>query len=213
MTRNGSGYDATAWFAVPVDPKKVDAVIFVITDRTGKVIGRIRKPVETSMTKAGIRIDKLPKGAKVSAYTVNGHGTSPRAPRYANLRHVDTRRNRTLLPSGGYRLLGSPLGDNVIFEGASAAFTPTAKDELDRVAKLAKRKGGQLYITGFARRNGINSDGWLLRLSKRRAEAVANYLADQGVTSWINWNGVGPATETIGTPENRNVTIRWAPIS
>jgi outer membrane protein OmpA-like peptidoglycan-associated protein len=213
MTRNGSGYDATAWFAVPVDPKKVDAVIFVITDRTGKVIGRIRKPVETSMTKAGIRIDKLPKGAKVSAYTDNRHGVSPRAPRYANVRHADTRRNRTLLPSGGYRLLGSPLGDNVIFEGASAAFTPTAKDELDRVAKLAKRKGGQLYITGFARRNGINSDGWLLRLSKRRAEAVANYLADQGVTSWINWNGVGPATETIGTPENRNVTIRWAPIS
>jgi outer membrane protein OmpA-like peptidoglycan-associated protein len=210
---DGTGYDATAWFAVPVDPKKVDAVIFVITDRTGKVIGRIRKPVETSMTKAGIRIDTLPKGAKVSAYTVNRHGVSPRAPRYANLRHVDTRKNRTLLPSGGYRLLGSPLGDNIIFDGASAAFTPTAKAELDRVAKLAKRKGGQLYITGFARRNGINSDGWLLRLSKRRAEAVAKYLADQGVISWITWNGVGPATETIGTSENRNVVIRWAPIS
>jgi outer membrane protein OmpA-like peptidoglycan-associated protein len=212
VTKNGSGHTAEAWFAVPVDPKKVDAVIFVITDRTGKVIGRIRKPVTASMVKASMRIDKLPKGAKVSAYTVNRHGVSPRAPHYANVRHVDTRKNRTLLPSGGYRLLGSPLGDNVIFDGASAAFTPTAKAELDRVAILAKRKGGQLYITGFARRNGINSDGWLLRLSKRRAEAVAKYLADRGVTSWITWNGVGAATPYIGTPQHRNVTIRWAPV-
>ena len=209
---DGSGYDATAWFAVPVDPSKVDAVIFVITDRNGNVIGRIRKPVTDSMTKATMRIDKLPKGAKVSAYTVNRHGVSPRAPRYANVRHVDTRRNRTALPNGSYRLLGSPLGEDVIFEGASHVLTADAKTELDRLASIAKRKGGQLYITGFARRNGINSDGWLLRLSKRRAEAVATYLADRGVTGWITWNGVGPATQTIGTPENRNVVIRWAPV-
>ena len=209
---DGSGYDATAWFAVPVDPSKVDAVIFVITDRNGNVIGRIRKPVTDSMTNATMRIDKLPKGAKVSAYTVNRHGVSPRAPRYANVRHVDTRRNRTALPNGGYRLLGSPLGEDVIFEGASHVLTADAKTELDRLASIAKRKGGQLYITGFARRNGINSDGWLLRLSKRRAEAVATYLADRGVTGWITWNGVGPATQTIGTPENRNVVIRWAPV-
>ena len=209
---DGSGYDATAWFAVPVDPSKVDAVIFVITDRNGNVIGRIRKPVTDSMTKATMRIDKLPKGAKVSAYTVNRHGVSPRAPRYANVRHVDTRRNRTALPNGSYRLLGSPLGEDVIFEGASHVLTADAKTELDRLASIAKRKGGQLYITGFARRNGINSDGWLLRLSKRRAEAVATYLADRGVTGWITWNGVGPATQTIGTPENRNVAIRWAPV-
>ena len=41
---------------------------------------------------------------------------------------------------------------------------------------------------------------------------LARYLADRGVTGWITWNGVGPATQTIGTPENRNVVIRWAPV-
>jgi hypothetical protein len=32
------------------------------------------------------------------------------------------------------------------------------------------------------------------------------------VTSWITWNGVGAATPYIGTPQHRNVTIRWAPV-
>lgn len=211
VDRRDNGYDATAWFAMPVDPKKVDAVIFIITDRKGNVIGRIRKPVGDTTTKVGIRIDTLPKGAKVTAYTLNRHGVSPRAPHYANVRHVDTRANRTMLPNGGYRLRGAPLGEPILFAGASHALTPDAKAELDRVAAAAKRNGGQLYITGFARRNGINSDGWLLRLSKRRAETVARYLADQGVTRWISWNGVGAATPYIGSNEHRNVQITWAP--
>ena len=77
---------------------------------------------------------------------------------------------------------------------------------------LASKKGGLLYVTGFARRNGVDSDVWLKRLSERRALAVARYLDAHGVTGWIHWIGLGAVTPYIGTPENRNVVIRWAPV-
>ena len=207
---DGNGYTAEAWFAVPVNPKTVIAVVFVIRDRSGKITDRIVRPVTKPTDVVRMRIDTLPKGSKVSAYTINRHGVSPHAPKYSNIRRQDTRRNATRLPNGGFALLGSELGSPVLFDGASADITAAGRVELNRIAKIARRKGGNVYVTGFARRNGIDSDAWLLRLSQRRAENVSHYLADRGVTSWISWSGVGAATSYIGAPTDRRVDIRWA---
>ena len=204
--------NATAYFSQAVNPRIVEAVVFVVRDANGNVIQTITKRVVGNTTKVGIRVANLPKGAKVSAYTINRHGVSAHAPSGANVVHGDTRASRRPLPNGSYALRGTGLGSDIIFEAASAEITKAGRHELDRVVALASKKGGLLYVTGFARRNGVDSDVWLKRLSERRALAVARYLDAHGVTGWIHWIGLGAVTPYIGTPENRNVVIRWAPV-
>ena len=99
--------NATAYFSQAVNPRIVEAVVFVVRDANGNVIQTITKRVVGNTTKVGIRVANLPKGAKVSAYTINRHGVSAHAPSGANVVHGDTRASRRPLPNGSCAAPGS----------------------------------------------------------------------------------------------------------
>jgi hypothetical protein len=70
------------------------------------------------------------------------------------------------------------------------------------MAVTAKKRGGLVYVTGFAQR-GERKSAWMLEpLARARAEAVAKYLSRLGVRQWITFHG------TTSRP-----TSGWKPIT
>ncbi len=104
---------------------------------------------------------------------------------------------------------------NIQFESGSARLLPASKQELDELVRiLQQRPKWQLDILGHTDNVGSSSSN--LRLSKRRAKAVADYLKRKGVNpERMNARGVGEAypkhsnrTKT-GRLKNRRVEFRF----
>jgi OmpA-OmpF porin, OOP family len=113
--------------------------------------------------------------------------------------------------SGG---AGVPLSFLIVFEYNSSEFTDTARQQLDGVAEAIKSRelsGSRFKLEGHT--DVIGSEAYNLDLSKRRAEAVLNYLVEaHGISrSLLSSVGVGerdlydPANPTA--EENRRVRI------
>ncbi|MGZ2747964.1 OmpA family protein [Burkholderia stagnalis] len=74
------------------------------------------------------------------------------------------------------------LAADALFATGQATLMPTARASLD---KLLSERGGhafsQVSVTGFT--DSVGDDAYNLALSQRRAETVANYLKERGVTA------------------------------
>ena len=117
---------------------------------------------------------------------------------------------------GGEAILVN-LPDGVTFATGSYTISPGFKDLLDRVAESLRQYPNSLVdVYGHTDTVGSASSNQLL--SERRAQAVANYLTQQGVaSSRIRWMGFGETQLAVQTadgvnePLNRRVEIKIIP--
>ena len=106
-------------------------------------------------------------------------------------------------------LVGEKLSDGIIFDADSPKLDATDKRELDRVATVMAKRGGLVLVSGFARKNGIDSAEYLKNLSLSRARNVSDYLVAKGVRVSMRYEGFGAVTKNIGTSVQRKVELRW----
>ena len=106
-------------------------------------------------------------------------------------------------------LVGEKLSDGIIFDADSPKLDATDKRELDRVATVMAKRGGLVLVSGFARKNGIDSAEYLKNLSLKRARNVSDYLVAKGIRVSMRYEGFGAVTKDIGTSVQRKVELRW----
>jgi outer membrane protein OmpA-like peptidoglycan-associated protein len=111
------------------------------------------------------------------------------------------------------------LPDGVTFDVNSYTIKPAFRDTLDTVANSLRTYPDSL-IDVYGHTDSTGSDAYNQTLSERRAQAVANYLSAQGVSSArIRWQGFGETAPIAdnSTPEgralNRRVEIKIIPIT
>ena len=117
---------------------------------------------------------------------------------------------------GGEAILVN-LPDGVTFATGSYSISPGFRDLLDRVATSLRQYPNSLVdVYGYTDTVGTSSSNQLL--SERRAQAVANYLIQQGVaSSRIRSMGFGETNLAVQTgdgvnePLNRRVEIKIIP--
>lgn len=100
--------------------------------------------------------------------------------------------------------------ENVNFNVNSANLTEEAKEALDQVASdlRSDSSGRAIEIGGHTSPEG-NEEANLV-LSQKRAESVANYLKDQGVTNKMTAKGYGSGSQISDNfSENRRVELLW----
>lgn len=103
----------------------------------------------------------------------------------------------------------------VTFEYNSATLTPQAMDVLDGVAAsfISYPDKKDIEVQGHTSSEG--SKAYNLKLSKRRSQAVVNYLQSKGVTNKLIATGYGEAQPIAdnrteeGRAQNRRVVLVW----
>jgi outer membrane protein OmpA-like peptidoglycan-associated protein len=123
----------------------------------------------------------------------------------------------TETPDGEGILVNLPNG--VTFAVDSTTITPTFQSTLDQIAaSLTKYPNSLIDVMGHTDSTG--SDAYNLDLSKRRAEAVGNYLTLRGVSrariATIGYGEQYPVADNAteaGRSLNRRVEIRITPIT
>ncbi|WP_063906209.1 OmpA family protein [Burkholderia ubonensis] len=105
------------------------------------------------------------------------------------------------------------LAGDANFDFNKTTLTPAAKERLDKLVADAKGMSfGTIAIDGYT--DGVGSDAYNLRLSRARAQTVANYLKSHGLNAaQFDVRGHGKAgpvatNETVkGRSQNRRVEI------
>ncbi|HAD16480.1 OmpA family protein [Qipengyuania citrea] len=117
---------------------------------------------------------------------------------------------------GGEAILVN-LPDGVTFSTGSYTISPGFRDLLDRVAGSLRQYPNSL-IDVYGHTDTTGSATTNQRLSEQRAQAVANYLISQGVSSSrVRWMGFGETRLKVSTgdnvnePLNRRVEIKIVP--
>ena len=117
---------------------------------------------------------------------------------------------------GGEAILVN-LPDGVTFSTGSYTISPGFRDLLDRVAGSLRQYPNSL-IDVYGHTDTTGSATTNQRLSEQRAQAVANYLISQGVSSSrVGWMGFGETRLKVSTgdnvnePLNRRVEIKIVP--
>ena len=119
---------------------------------------------------------------------------------------------------GGQAILVN-LPDGVTFATGSYAISSGFKELLDRVAGSLRQYPSSLVdVYGYT--DTVGSTESNQRLSEQRAQAVANYLISQGISSSrIRWMGFGETNLKVATgdgvnePLNRRVEIKIVPFT
>ena len=119
---------------------------------------------------------------------------------------IDVSRN----PDGSVGLI---MPGNITFDTNKSAIKPTFYATLNKVAQvLAEDTKSGILVTGYTDNTG--SDSINIPLSQARAQAVASYIASQGIsTTRINSQGMGAAnpiadnSTPAGREQNRRVEI------
>ena len=119
---------------------------------------------------------------------------------------IDVNRN----PDGS---VGLVMPGNITFDTNKSAIKPNFYATLNKVAQvLAEDNKSAILVTGYTDNTG--NDSINIPLSQARAQAVASYIASQGVsTTRINAQGQGAAnpiasnTTAAGREQNRRVEI------
>lgn len=117
---------------------------------------------------------------------------------------------------GGEAILVN-LPDGVTFSTGSYTISPGFRDLLDRVAGSLRQYPNSL-VDVYGHTDTTGSATTNQRLSEQRAQAVANYLISQGVSSSrVRWMGFGETRLKVSTgdnvnePLNRRVEIKIVP--
>jgi outer membrane protein OmpA-like peptidoglycan-associated protein len=183
-------------------------VVIAVLNSAGKVIRRTAASLTSASRTVSFTMPASADATRVVAYVANVFGVSRRAPIGSNVaRGV---KGLVCQGTGVASYLETSLTDRVVFDAASPVLDAEDKKILNRVATYMKNRGGQIVITGMARKNGIDSMKFLMNLSLERARNVAMYLSSNGVRSWINYDGFGAVTKQIGTPVDRRVDVCWS---
>lgn len=204
-----TGGTTTVSVFVPVRAGAVAVRNFVVTvvNSAGKVIRTTTMAVKRGQSSASFIMPASAGATRAFAYATNGFGVSRRALVGASVRH---RRSAAVCPSAtAVTYKTGNLFDRVIFDPASPVLDSKDKATLTRVAKHVLHRGGVFIISGFARRNGMDTSKFLLNLSLQRARNVSAYLSQRGVRAWIDYEGYGAVTKQIGTWRERRVDICW----
>lgn len=201
--------DVTAVIGAYPAEKAPEFVVFVVKDKSGKVIDRVSVPLPSGADRVVGTIPALRPGDTVSTYTRNSVGIGGGKGLGASLVRSRFVAVTKVLPSGRPVLAGKKVVDAIIFEPANDALDAADFVLLNKMVSYVRSNGGQVLIVGFARQNGVDSAAFLKDLSLRRARNVAKYLSDRGVRVWIRYDGFGAATKAIGNPKDRKVEIRW----
>jgi flagellar motor protein MotB len=85
------------------------------------------------------------------------------------------------------------------------------KVSLRKMARTAQRRGGLVYVTGYAQ-NGEIASAWRLEsLAGKRAEVVAKYLTSIGVRQWVTYQGHVGVRNPWNTARERRVAVSTEP--
>ena len=186
------------------------SVVFTVYDTSGKIVNVIRKKVKPRDKAASISVRNDGSLSVIRAHTTNKTGVSQSALPGASVKRGKTAAGH--LGDGRPSLMGSLLGRVMYFEPNSTVLTPRTTEALNQLARTVNARGGNLYVSGFARKNGIDTPQYLQNLSEQRALAVSMYLSSRGVRLWTVYQGFGATTKEIGTPKERRVEVRWQPL-
>lgn len=209
VNKKAKTMDVTAVIGAYPAEKAPEFVVFVVKDKSGKVIDKVSVPLPSGADRLVGTIPALRPGDTVSTYTRNSVGIGGGKGLGASLVRSRFVAVTKILPSGRPVLAGKKVVDAIIFEPANDALDAPDFVLLKKMVSYVRSNGGQVLIVGFARQNGVDSAAFLKDLSLRRARNVAKYLSDRGVRVWIRYDGFGAATKAIGNPKDRKVEIRW----
>jgi len=115
------------------------------------------------------------------------------------------------------RVVLQEKGGKVLFDFNKATLRPEALRQLGVVVQAVKDQPNlQTHIVGHT--DGVGSDAYNIKLSQRRAESVAQYLASQGVprqSITTDWRGkrepIASNATAAGRAQNRRVEITLSP--
>lgn len=196
---------ATVRQDVPGAP--VRSVVFVIFNEDGQMLRQVAVNVVRDQTVVEAVVPYANDEYQIRTYTTNEAGISNKAPIGANLLNQPTTLGKR--KDGTPILFGKEIAKPVLFDPDSPELTPRAIKVLDGVVRYAKKNGGRVFITGFVRNQG-GSVKDQKALSNARAEQVAMYLSERGVSIWIRYNGYGAYRNGQGLPNDRRVEVRWS---
>ncbi len=100
--------------------------------------------------------------------------------------------------------------NNIFFDFDNASFKESSTPELERLAKIL-HDNTTMTIEVSGHTDGIGNNNYNLRLSKRRAQSVYNYLIGQSISKArlkINYFGENKPIATNDTPEGRKLNRR-----
>jgi len=108
-------------------------------------------------------------------------------------------------------------GKKVLFDFDKATLKPEAKRQLAGVLQ-ALREQPNLHVQIVGHTDGVGTDAYNMKLSQRRAESVANYLAQNRVSRQnmeVEWKGkrepIASNDTAEGRAQNRRVEITLSP--
>jgi outer membrane protein OmpA-like peptidoglycan-associated protein len=115
------------------------------------------------------------------------------------------------------RFVLTEQGRKVLFDFNKATLKPEAKKQLEGALQaLREQPGVQVLVVGHT--DSVGSDAYNMKLSQRRAESVATYLAQNGVarqnirTEWHGKRQPVASNETAeGRAQNRRVELTLSP--
>jgi outer membrane protein OmpA-like peptidoglycan-associated protein len=194
-------------FSPNAGAKGASSVVFTVFNKSGKIVNFITKRLKPTDTSASVTVRNNGSLASIRVHTVNSVGVSQSARSGANVKRGKTSEGQ--LVAGLPKLRGDLLGEVMYFKPNSATLTPRTIELLNQVARTINSRGGNLFVSGFARKNGIDTPKYLRNLSEQRALAVSMYLSSKGVRLWTTYQGFGAVTTEIGTPAERRVELRW----
>jgi outer membrane protein OmpA-like peptidoglycan-associated protein len=100
--------------------------------------------------------------------------------------------------------------NNVFFDFDKSVLKAESYPELDRLVKIMKEKGTmQVEVSGYT--DAMGPERYNLELSRKRANAVANYLSDHGIEKSrlkVNFFGENNPVDTNDTVEGRSKNRR-----
>lgn len=122
----------------------------------------------------------------------------------AEAKSVDTSSDQTITPAAGSNV--------VYFTTGSAEVPPDGLEMIRAFANDSKQSAHKIEVTGYSDTAGPS--GFNEQLSQRRAEAVADQLAAQGLrreSIVVDWHGEDqlpvPTGDGVAEPQNRRVSI------
>jgi hypothetical protein len=210
ISLSGSGLKKSSMLRVRLTkiPAAFEQLVLVVrlNDFQNALLEELRIPIAATATFVDVPIDRPVGQFNVFAQTSNAGSAS--AGVFLKPHTVKQSALRKAVQGKPARLLGSQLGDDILFGSGSASLTPKAKKNLRQAAKLAKASDSRVSVTGIAGA-ASNASKAEKRLAEKRALRVANYLSRQGLTNWIYYFGLssGKSAEIKGQPQRVELRI------
>jgi len=165
----------------------VTHAIISVRLKNGKLLARIQVRVDANNPTTTVTVPYKSSLVNISVQFANDIGLSPGGVAGTNIAEGNTFEWTTV--EGSASLVGSEVPGGIYFERGSSQLTYTAQQTLKKMATIIQKRGGLVYVTGFAQ-NGERRSAWTLdSLARARAEAVSKYLSRLGIRQWITFHG------------------------